>query len=1014
MNLPKYVIENHQFTIIVFVLLISLGVVSFITMPRSEDPVVSPPGSTIIIVYPGSTPADLEELVVDPIEKELNELDDIKEMSSRMKDGLAVIEIEFESGSDPDEKYSDVTQKINNVRNKLPEGIQKLDHVKWEVTDVKILLAALISETAEYKELQAEGERLEEMIENVQGVKAVEVIAYPEREVRISINLNKLSQTKIPLTRIIQAVQSSNVNIPGGSVDLGNKKFNINTSGSFESLEEIANTVIDVSESNIVYLKDLAEVDFAYEDEKYIARLNGGRAIFVTVTQKDGTNIYTVMEGIKEKVKKFEQELPANIAYKTVLDQTINVTNRLNGFFINLLQGLVLVGIVIFLAVGFRASVIVMLVIPISILIGLLLLDISEYGLQQMTIAGLVIALGLLVDNAIVVTENISRYMKKGINSFEAAVKGTGEIAWAIASATATTLLAFVPLMMIGDVTGDFIRSMPTVVVFTLTASLFVSLTLTPYLSGKFIRINPVKQSRVQSFLQNLIDTRYKHRVQTALRYPKTVITIAVLVFAISLSLFPLIGVSFFPKADRPQFMINVNLPQGTNLDKTNEVVSFVESVLENEKRVEKYASNIGKGNPRIYYNVITQNEQSNFGQIFAIMSAARFDEKELMDLAVDLREKFENYPGAKIEVKTFEQGPPVEAPIAIRLTGESLDELREISLTVEEYFNQTSGVININNPLKTTKADLHVKINRDKAALYGVPVHEIDKTIRMAIAGIPVSTYRDKKGEEYNLILRLPVKGKTKISDFEKIYISSLTGAQVSLSQLAEIVFEASPLEINHYNMNRNVLITADVEEGIGVEETTSAIVGKLKKMQLPKGYDFYVAGEVKTRRESFGGMIQAVLIAMLGIFAVLVLQFKSFSQPLIVFSAIPLAVIGSILALLITGYTFSFTAFIGLTSLIGIVVNNSIILVDYTNQLRKEGISLTEAVTQAGSIRFVPIILTTITTVGGLLPLTLNGGTLWAPMGWTIIGGLLVSTFLTLIVVPVLYKVFTNAANH
>lgn len=1014
MNLPKYVIENHQFTIIVFVLLISLGVVSFITMPRSEDPVVSPPGSTIIIVYPGSTPADLEELVVDPIEKELNELDDIKEMSSRMKDGLAVIEIEFESGSDPDEKYSDVTQKINNVRNKLPEDIQKLDHVKWEVTDVKILQAALISETAEYKELQAEGERLEEMIENVQGVKAVEVIAYPEREVRISINLNKLSQTKIPLTRIIQAVQSSNVNIPGGSVDLGNKKFNINTSGSFESLEEIANTVIDVSESNIVYLKDLAEVDFAYEDEKYIARLNGGRAIFVTVTQKDGTNIYTVMEGIKEKVKKFEQELPANIAYKTVLDQTINVTNRLNGFFINLLQGLVLVGIVIFLAVGFRASVIVMLVIPISILIGLLLLDISEYGLQQMTIAGLVIALGLLVDNAIVVTENISRYMKKGINSFEAAVKGTGEIAWAIASATATTLLAFVPLMMIGDVTGDFIRSMPTVVVFTLTASLFVSLTLTPYLSGKFIRINPVKQSRVQSFLQNLIDTRYKHRVQTALRYPKTVITIAVLVFAISLSLFPLIGVSFFPKADRPQFMINVNLPQGTNLDKTNEVVSFVESVLENEKRVEKYASNIGKGNPRIYYNVITQNEQSNFGQIFAIMSAARFDEKELMDLAVDLREKFENYPGAKIEVKTFEQGPPVEAPIAIRLTGESLDELREISLTVEEYFNQTSGVININNPLKTTKADLHVKINRDKAALYGVPVHEIDKTIRMAIAGIPVSTYRDKKGEEYNLILRLPVKGKTKISDFEKIYISSLTGAQVSLSQLAEIVFEASPLEINHYNMNRNVLITADVEEGIGVEETTSAIVGKLKKMQLPKGYDFYVAGEVKTRRESFGGMIQAVLIAMLGIFAVLVLQFKSFSQPLIVFSAIPLAVIGSILALLITGYTFSFTAFIGLTSLIGIVVNNSIILVDYTNQLRKEGISLTEAVTQAGSIRFVPIILTTITTVGGLLPLTLNGGTLWAPMGWTIIGGLLVSTFLTLIVVPVLYKVFTNAANH
>lgn len=1008
MKLPKLAIDNYQFTIIVFVLFIALGIASFITMPRSEDPVVSPPGSSIIVVYPGATPTDMEELIVDPIEKELNELDDIKDLKAKMEDGLAVIQIEFEVGSDPDEKYSDVIQKVNGVKGELPEGILRVELMKWEVTDVKILQGTLVSETAEYRDMQAEGERLEEMVENVPGVKKVEVIAYPEQEVRVAVDLNKLSQTKISLNRIIQSIQSSNVNIPGGSVDIGEKKFNINTSGSYEDLNEIRNTVIDVSDGNIIYLKDLADVYFTYEDDKYFARFNDERAIFITATQKAGTNVYTVMDGIKEQIEKFEKDLPANITYETVLDQTINVSNRLNGFLINLLQGLALVGIIIFLAVGFRASIIVMLAIPISILIGLFLLDLSNYGLQQMTIAGLVIALGLLVDNAIVVTENITRYMNKGLQPVEASVKGTSEIAWAVTSATATTLLAFVPLMMIGDVTGDFIRSMPTIVVFTLAASLVISLTLTPFLSSRFIRANAGGKSKVNSFLQNIIENKYKKRLVTALKYPKTVIAIAVMVLIGSLSLFPLIGVSFFPKADRPQFMINVNLPQGTNLTKTNEVVLYVESVLEKEDRVEKYASNIGKGNPRIYYNIITRNEQSNFGQVF--VTVPEFDEEELMKLAADLREEFKNYPGARIEVKTFEQGPPVEAPVAIRLIGENLNKLREISLTVEEYFKQTDGVINIDNPLKTTKSDLQIKINGDKAALYGVPMHEIDKTIRLAIEGMAVSTFRDKNGEEYNIVVRLPFQEKASIEDFEKIHISSVTGAQVSLSQLAEVEFTASPLVINHFNLNRNVLITADVEESKGVTEATDEIISKLDKMNFPKGYDYSIGGEAETRQASFGGMFKAVLLAVLGILAILVLQFRSFSQPLIVFSAIPLALIGSFIALLITGNTFSFTAFVGLTSLIGIVVNNSIILVDYSNQLRREGMPLADAVVEAGSVRFVPIILTTSTTIGGLLPLTLGGGTLWAPMGWTIIGGLLVSTNLTLIVVPVLYKIFTH----
>lgn len=375
-----------------------------------------------------------------------------------------------------------------------------------------------------------------------------------------------------------------------------------------------------------------------------------------------------------------------------------------------------------------------------------------------------------------------------------------------------------------------------------------------------------------------------------------------------------------------------------------------------------------------------------------------------------DLRNKFTRYPGAKIEVVEFEQGPPVDAPIAIRIIGEDLDELKRISRDIEQFYREVPGVINIDNPLATTKTDLRVKINREKAGMYGVPVSEIDKTVRAAMTGLSVSKFRDNEGKEYDIVVRLPVNGIPEITDFNRIWIPSQTGKQVPLNQVASIQFESSPLVINHFNLERNVTITAGVESGVEVNSATLQIIDKLKEYDFPRGYRYYVGGELESRQQSFGGMLQAVIIAMVGIFAVLVLQFKSYSQPMIVFSAIPLALTGSFIALLATGYTFSFTAFVGLTSLVGIVVNNSIILVDYTNQLLKDGRSIVEALQEAGETRFTPIVLTTLTTIGGLLPLTIAGGTMWAPMGWTIIGGLLVSTFLTLIVVPVLYKVFTK----
>lgn len=1011
MRLPKFAIENHQFTIVIIVLLVLSGIVSFMTMPRSEDPKINPKGTNIIAVYPGATPEDLEELVVDPIEEAVNEIEDIKHIKTSAVDGLAIIEVEFTVDVDMDEKYSEISQKVNGILSELPDELARLELLKWSITDVKILQVGLVSDSLSYSRLEEEADRLKDEFEKTAGIKKIETFAYPEQQVHVSLDLERIAQQGISINRVLGAIQSNNSNIPGGNIDIGNKRFNIQTSGSYENIDEIRNTVVDAYDGKVVYLKDIADVNYGYEDDVYYARVNGTRAVFVTATQKAGTNIFDVKEGLENKLNEFKNDLPAGLEVYNVFDQSDSVSYRLDTFFSNLLQGLVLVGLVVLLAVGFRASIIVMLAIPISIFIGIAFLDWSDFGLQQMSIAGLVIALGLLVDNAIVVTENVARFRQKGFNEIDSAVEGTRQVAWAIVSATVTTVLAFVPMMMIGDVTGDFIRSMPLTVVFTLGASLFISLSLTPYLTSKFLsgkRSAKIGTGIVQVWINKLIETRYRKTLSYSLGKPVLIIILAVIIFLGSVSLFPLIGISFFPKAEKPQFLVNVNLPEGTSINKTNETTKFVEMILKEQKHVKTVAANIGHGNPRIYYNQFQKNEKSNLAQILVELDTR---DLEIFDGVIsDLRNKFTRYPGAKIEVVEFEQGPPVDAPIAIRIIGEDLDELKRISRDIEQFYREVPGVINIDNPLATTKTDLRVKINREKAGMYGVPVSEIDKTVRAAMTGLSVSKFRDNEGKEYDIVVRLPVNGIPEITDFNRIWIPSQTGKQVPLNQVASIQFESSPLVINHFNLERNVTITAGVESGVEVNSATLQIIDKLKEYDFPRGYRYYVGGELESRQQSFGGMLQAVIIAMVGIFAVLVLQFKSYSQPMIVFSAIPLALTGSFIALLATGYTFSFTAFVGLTSLVGIVVNNSIILVDYTNQLLKDGRSIVEALQEAGETRFTPIVLTTLTTIGGLLPLTIAGGTMWAPMGWTIIGGLLVSTFLTLIVVPVLYKVFTK----
>ena len=1005
MKIAEFSVKNYQFTLIIFVLLLALGLNSLFNMPRGEDPETVAPSYSVIFVYPGTSPSDMEKLVIDPAEKRINELDDIKRVTSNVNDGLAVMRVDYKHESDADEKYQEIVREVNALRGELPQDIYDIKILKFASTDVSILQLALLSETATYSEMQKAVEQLEDELEKIKSLKKIETHGYPDRQVRVSLNLEKMTQQHIPVNMVIGALQSVNVNIPGGSIQMNTRKFNVKTSGEYKDINEIKNTIVYSANGKIVYLKDIAEVESNYQDEVHLTRLNGYRAVLLTAAQKEGQNIFKVSDQINPALEKFEKELPHNIKLVKNFDQSESVSKRLTRFSKDFLIAILLVAITL-LPLGNRAALVVMISIPLSIFTGLFMLDYAGFSINQLSIVGLIVALGILVDDSIVVIENIERYLRAGKSKKDASIEATKQIGLAVVGCTATLILAFLPIVFLPESAGDFIRSLPMAVIFTVQASLFVSLTIVPFLSSRLLKthVNPEGNIFLRA-LKKVISGTYSKVLHRALAHPVITLLFALVLFVGSLALFPLVGFSLFPKSEKPQFLINIETPNGTSLYETDRVARYVESELKKEEEITYYTTNVGKGNPRIYYNVIARSESPNFAQFFVQLKDMKPEHKtELID---KLRAKFMFYANAKIEVKDFEQGPPLEAPVAIRIFGENLDTLRSLSLKVEQILTKTPGTIYVNNPISSQQTDLHIKINKEKAGLLGVPISDFDKMIRLGVAGLNVAQFSPGEGEdEININVTLP-RGKSATYEvFDKLFVNSVSGQAIPLRQVAEIEFEISPNLIRHYDKARYATVTSFVKSGYLYEDVNNDVIQKLNSFPFPKGYHYVAAGELENKQESFGGISTIILITIFGFIAVLVLEFGTFKSTLIVLSVIPLGIIGAVSMLLITGNPLSFVAIIGLIALMGIEVKNSILLVDFTNQLRERGVGLEEAIEKAGEIRFVPIVLTSLTAIGGLIPLAIEGNPLYSPLALVLIGGLISSTLLSRLVTPVMYK--------
>lgn len=1004
----KFFIDSWQFTLVLFALMIMLGVSAIQSIPKAEDPIARFPGVSVSVVLPGADAAEMEKLVAIPLERAVNSLENVREITSFSTDGLTTVAVEFIWGEDPDGKYDEVVREVNVVRPTLPAGVVEVNLRKFNPAEAAVAQMALMTDTASPRKMESLAKDLRDALERAPGVQAADIWGAPITEVRVGVDVAKLAEYSIPIGAVAEALRREGADTPIGAVESGGRRFNVNATGAFESLDEIRATVLRAADGRTVRVGDIADVNWGASQQRHITRYNGKPALFVSVKGKLGEDVFSLRGQLDKQVAAFRKQLPADVTLIDGFDQSKTVSDRLGKLGRDFLIAIFLV-LVTLMPLGFRASIIVMMSIPLSLAIGVIAVNALGYSMNQLSIAGFVLALGLLVDDSIVVTENIARRLREGLSPREAAIEGVREIDVAVIGCTAALLFAFLPLLNLPEGAGEFTRSLPVAVTVTIAASLIVALTIIPFLASRLLSSKDSGHSNpVLDATMGAIHSVYRPFLHWALERPLMTVTVALAAFILSLGLAPKIGFSLFPENDSPYFMVDVELPNGAALSETDKAVAHVDQVLASHDEIEWRFANSGRGNPQVYYNVIPDQTRPNVGQIYAKFK--KWDEHEGKPVLEKIRTELAAYPAAQITVRRFENGPPIEAPIAVRIQGKDLAALSELASEVERVVRATPGTRDVKNPLAARQVDINLNIDADKAAVLGIPAGAVDDAVRLAVGGAPVAQFRDLTGDAYPIRVRLPGDGAVSAADLEQLYIWTQTGAAIPLSEVANPQFESGPARIDRLDRERVVTIRAYTQQGFLTSAVTRDVAARLDAIRLPPGYTLAFGGQAEAQSRSFSGLGAAVLIALFGVLAVLLLEFRTFAQMTVVAFVIPFGIMGGLIALFVTGNSLSFTAVIGFVALIGIEIKNSILLVDFANKLRERGVELREAVERAGEIRFLPVLLTSATAIGGLTPLVLENSPLYSPLAIVIIGGLISSTLIARIVTPAMYLLLAD----
>jgi len=1074
MMISDLAVRKRTSVMVLSVVILFIGLISYYSLPREAAPDITIPYIFISTSYPGVAPVDIEQSITVHIENKLKGLEGVKRIQSSSIEGVSSIVIEFVAGTDIDDVLPKTKDKVDMAKQDLPADLEEDPTVtEVNISELPIVILSL-SGTIGLVRLKEMAKDLEEEIESIPGVLEVEVTGGLEREIRVEPYPDKLAYYGLSILGLQKVIAAENQNVSGGGIRMGDGRFQLRVPGQFRNPEEIYGLVVGLHKGRPVYLKDVARVVDGFKDEEGRSRLNGLQAVNIMVKKRAGENILRITDQIDRLVEKRMLGWPEGTRVTKLMDEAKNIRNMVADLENNIITGLILVIVVLCFVMGVRNAVIVSLSIPFSMLLSFIVLQVLGITLNMVVLFSLTLALGMLVDNAIVIVENIFRFMQQGVPRLQAAVKATGEVAMPVIASTLTTVAAFSPLLFWPGIMGEFMSYLPVTVMTTLSSSLFVALVINPAMAAIFLR--PPRRRRSAEVKRSAEDIQkagetpitirgpvlrfYRFVLNGALNHRIAVIVMATLgLVAMAMLWFQRVGLEkmleFFPNVDPNGIYINMDMPEGADLEYSDRIARQIELALcgrhgssdlppPDISPADCYARNTDEKRHTLAggREVVGPTDMPDVEYIYSrtlarIGGKSAFEENapnhigvQFYDIAdrvdpsrktlEEIRNRIKNIPGARINIAEQRHGPPTGAPINIEIVGDNFNVLGRIAHGIRDVLEKVPFVQDIRDDFIAGSPTVKVAIDRQKAAMLGLSTDVIGFALKVAFNGIKVSTFREGN-EDYDITVQLP-ESERKATDILRELLIPTEQGLVPLSTIASFEVTGGLGQINRVNNERVVTVKANVDEKQAPGPVVRARAEEiLAGSPLPPGYKIRFTGEFEMQQEAESFLSKAFAVALFLIVLILVTQFNSVSQPFIIMTSVILSLGGVFLGLTFMGFPFGIIMTgVGVISLAGVVVNNAIVLIDYTNQLRARGMHTREAIIAAGCTRLRPVLLTAVTTILGLLPMVTGvsfdfhemkiasvseSSQMWSPMAIAVIFGLALATVLTLVVVPTLY---------
>jgi len=1019
MNFFRFILSRRRiFMILVVVLPIIAGTYSYQVLPKEGSPEISAPIAIVITSYPGASPGEMESLVTNPIEEALSDLKNVEEMRSSSADGVSFVVVEFDVAAGLEVSLQRVREKMTDVRGELPDEAEDPIVEEINFTDIPIMLVSVIGDLDPVL-LKRIAEDAADEIELLPEVLSTDVSGGLTREIQIYLDPERLDQYNLTILEVFNAVKQSDINIPGGMVDVSGRRLVLRTLSEIKNVADYVRVPLVSRGDRVVFLGDVGTVRDGHSEDVTYSRVDGESSVTIGVKKRAGANILETSAKVRERMRELEKRFPYGVRTAVTADQAKYIQQGFDIMNNSAVTGLLIVIVVLYFAMGLRNSVITSLSIPLSLLITFILLKVFGLSNNDMVRFSLVLCIGMLVDNAIIVVENVYHHFQLGKDRVAAVIEGTSEIALPVVSATLTTMAAFLPMLLMTGTTGEYMGFMPKTVSTALLSSLIVALVASPLVLSLFMK-RTVKKGEIVRPEDDLrrLKRIYVRGVTWALNHRVwvTVLMLASLLAAGNLVALKVVKVEMFPDIDFDYIYITVEAPSGTEVDITDGIVRRIEGIIEDRvPEAVRVVSSVGYKGQSAYEISIGGGVESHFAEITVeLQDGKEFARASHKEIERRIQPLIDAIPGAQIRFRPLSWGPPVLAPIVVKIKGPELPVLQRTALQVKDIMMRVPGLVDIKDDVSDAPPELRVEVDRETAALLGVPLDGVAMSLRGATAGLDVRDFRDETdvSRKYELKVRYSPEIRKSPSLVEKVKVRSQTGALVPLSNIADFSREPGINSIRHVDRGRVIRLTAR-NDGRSAVEVSEELQGKLKDFPMPDGYSFDFEGEFKETEESFASLKLAYIVAFILIFTLLVTQFNSYVQPFAIMTALPLSVVGAMVGLLVTENTFTIMSFIGLVGLTGIVVNDSIVLVDCINRMRKEGRDIFQAIVAAGQQRLRPILSTTLSTIGGIFTLTITDE-LWEGLGVVIIFGIGFATVLTLVVVPVMYSIFEGFGAH